>query len=501
MITVDELVAVPELGLSYLAGAEGGGRPITWAHTCDQPEPWLWVGAGDLMMTTGGGVPADPAVQVEWLERIAATRACGLMVGPKRGTPELSEQLRRRADELRFPVLDADFELEFASVAHVVIESALRTERARIVTARRLYDAWGQALHGRADLAERLRVVCAALRCQLTVRDQRSGYTVASGGSLGAHREADSRPPRWTAVAPVPGTCPAELTVHSATGPVDEVLTQHLAALLAVELEGQASERTGRRAAGAELFAQLLDDRLPVSAIRSELARRGLTEPLLVACFALPGPDPLPASLPATLAAPLGAEGLHHAAALHRRFPLLLIRDGRLLAVLPAQADLVGALRAELGELATAGLSTPLDATSDFPEAARQAALALAHADGRTAPVIEYQRLPGPLPRSVAESAELMERYLRPLLDHDRANGTELVNTLRRFLDRDGAWQVTATELGIHRQTLVYRLRTVRELTGLHPTSTAGTAKFWLALQAGASIGLLGRTDQVQRNP
>jgi len=58
-MTVDGLVAVPSLGLTYLAGSRGGFRPVTWAHACDLPDPWHWFKVGDLVMTTGGGCRPD----------------------------------------------------------------------------------------------------------------------------------------------------------------------------------------------------------------------------------------------------------------------------------------------------------------------------------------------------------------------------------------------------------------------------------------------------------
>ena len=40
MISVDQLVAVPSLGLRFLAGERGGARLVTWAHACDLADPW-----------------------------------------------------------------------------------------------------------------------------------------------------------------------------------------------------------------------------------------------------------------------------------------------------------------------------------------------------------------------------------------------------------------------------------------------------------------------------
>ena len=58
------------------------------------------------------------------------------------------------------------------------------------------------------------------------------------------------------------------------------------------------------------------------------------------------------------------------------------------------------------------------------------------------------------------------------------------------FLRKDRAWQRSADELKIHRQTLVYRLRRVEELTSLKPTSTEGSAMLWLVLSAAERANL-----------
>jgi PucR family transcriptional regulator, purine catabolism regulatory protein len=479
MITVDELVAVPELGMTYLAGRAGGGRPITWAHTCDLAEPWLWVGPGDLLMTTGGGLPAEPAEQARWLERLAATGCCGAMVGPKQGTPELSAALREQADALRFPLIEVDFELEFAQVARAVIESAMRVEQARIVAVRRLYDAWVQALHLRAGLSERLRVVSGSLGWRLRVLDGGTGAVLADSHT----RSAASRPPAdRTAEAggarevPVPGPRPARLVAEPDRAPVDDDLPlQHMATLVGVELEQQGMRRDEQREAGAVLLGEVLDGTLPPAALAPELRRRGLTGPLVLACFE-PGPDGHP-------------EWLHHAPALRGRFPLLLERDGRLLALLPDRPELVQRLRGELGDWARAGVSVPLGPTGEPLESSRQARLACGHAG--PGEVVRYDRLSGLLPRTVTEAVDVVERCLGPLLAYDREQGTELVHTVRVFLEHDGSWRATGSALGVHRQTLVHRWRTVTRLTGLKPGSTEGTARLWLALEAARHTGVI----------
>lgn len=71
MITVNGLVAIDALGLAFRAGGASGGRLVTWAHACDLRDPWRWVTAGDLVMTTGAGIPTNSVEQADWLNRLA----------------------------------------------------------------------------------------------------------------------------------------------------------------------------------------------------------------------------------------------------------------------------------------------------------------------------------------------------------------------------------------------------------------------------------------------
>ncbi|MNE36210.1 Purine catabolism regulatory protein [compost metagenome] len=56
--------------------------------------------------------------------------------------------------------------------------------------------------------------------------------------------------------------------------------------------------------------------------------------------------------------------------------------------------------------------------------------------------------------------------YLGPLIDYDQSKGSELLLTLRVFLDHDGSKQIAARNLFIVRQSLYYRLDKITELLG-----------------------------------
>jgi sugar diacid utilization regulator len=65
-----------------------------------------------------------------------------------------------------------------------------------------------------------------------------------------------------------------------------------------------------------------------------------------------------------------------------------------------------------------------------------------------------------------AELRAYVREWLGPLLDYDAASGTDLVTTLLRYLECGGNYDAAAHALLIHRSTLRYRLRRIREING-----------------------------------
>ncbi|MDF3312446.1 PucR family transcriptional regulator [Rhodococcus koreensis] len=474
MISVDQLTAIPSLGLRYLAGESGGARLVTWAHACDLPDPWLWFESGDLVMTTGGGLPDGPAEQSEWMAHLIDSQVSALVIARGPGTPDVTAELLTVADRRGFPVLSASFDLQFVTLARTVIESAVESERQRLTTITRLYDVYWQALHARGTFADRISALEGTTGWALEVRDHDAGELVVSG-RLALHQR-DNRPdePAGRVEIPIPGAGAVVLSAGAGRLPVnDRPLLQHLGGLIALELEHDAAQRDRLRASGQDLLLGLLDDTITAAAVWPELRHRGMTNAVVVACWSTPDGDAL------------HHETIHRQVCLREYAPLLLPRTAMLIGLVPRDLDLLSTIGSKLARGCAVGVSTTLTANSDVAEAARQAQLAVAraHEQGLTVNVYgEDDDEIGFLPRSVEDTRRLVRDILGPLILHDRTNEGDLVSSVRVFLRNDGAWQKSADELKIHRQTLVYRLRRVEQLTGLKPTSTEGSAMFWLAL-------------------
>ena len=71
---------------------------------------------------------------------------------------------------------------------------------------------------------------------------------------------------------------------------------------------------------------------------------------------------------------------------------------------------------------------------------------------------------------------------IEPLLEYDARRHSDLVQTLRLFLNMTGKWQATADRLHIHVNTLRHRLRRIEQLTGRTLDTMDNRVDFYLAL-------------------
>jgi sugar diacid utilization regulator len=133
---------------------------------------------------------------------------------------------------------------------------------------------------------------------------------------------------------------------------------------------------------------------------------------------------------------------------------------------------------------------------SEFPRSYREAGLALRIQEavrGREQ-VTEFEQLGVYRVLGTAGDASAMERFAREwlgtLMDYDVVHGTQLVITLSEHLDCGGNYDSSARALSVHRSTVKYRLKRIREVSG-HDLATPDTQfnlqlaiRAWRTLQA-----------------
>lgn len=96
--------------------------------------------------------------------------------------------------------------------------------------------------------------------------------------------------------------------------------------------------------------------------------------------------------------------------------------------------------------------------------------------------------------RSSPRSRRLLFNVLRPLHAYDEKRGTELVATLRAYSEAGFNLTRSAAALSVNPNTVVYRLRRIRELTGRDPGRSDDLLLLCLGLKLDAS-GALANSD------
>lgn len=506
-ITIRQLIEIPNLRLRLFAGSGGVDREIRWAHASELPDPSEWLEPGDLVMTTGLGLPDESEAQWAYVERLAQAGLGGLLIGERAderiNAPELTPRLAAAAEEHSFPVLSMPYELPFADVARLVSEANHGQEHARIAQALRIYDTVRLVI-GTASGAGLIARLGTVASCDLYVVNPATGTPIFPGTSgspplpasaferIAERFSTHSVPgpavvrvpcgPRPTVALAVPASRSATLVaVSRIEDRPDLFVLRHIAAITAMEVEKLRAEREGRRRLGAEMLADLIDNRgdIPVATTKL-LAERGLAEGSRV--------------LAAFTAGEAGKYADLHLRLEERGVPHLLCRhSGAFIALLSHVDHAIDTLTEEVDP--PVGLSGSVGSAKRVADAYREAVWALQGARATGRKVVRYgEEAASPfLPRDLGESQTIVRHILGPILEYDAEHGAQLVASLRTYLSHNRSLKTTSEVLHVHKQTVIYRMRRVEELTGRRLGNMEDVVNFWLALRA---LDLLGKDDQ-----
>jgi Purine catabolism regulatory protein-like family/PucR C-terminal helix-turn-helix domain len=469
-ITLTELLAIPHLGLTVLAGDDHLSRTVTWAHVSEMEDPTPFLEGGELLMAVGVGFPSDAEAQHAYLERLANRGLVALALAD-RVTPRLSDDFLHTANELGFPVFEVSWEVPFSELARTVVAANEQSSQRRLMTHIHIFDSL------------RARVVDGLTPAQLFARiEDLSGYNLylATPGHEQLLEGVPVPPEEITSSLPTPveralsvgdarvlpvivrGDLVGYVVAVERVGatPAGIVAIQHIETVAALEVEQMLSERRLAQTFRAALLEDMLDGHLAPDGIRRRLAGEGFDNSEMLILIVPRRRDELD---PAPLLAKL-SESLRR-----RRIPHLLT------------AELI------------AGASRPFAMPDGLVLARRDAQLALEIAQLRGSDLIragtdvEY-------PLSLAADRESLERLINSalgaLLEYDEVHQTDLVRSLRCYLERERSLREAAACLFVHPNSLAYRLRRIEEITGRRLASIETQTELWTALEAQRILAL-----------
>jgi purine catabolism regulator len=492
-LRMTDIINMPELRTRFFAGDKGGGKIVRWAHVCELPDPTEWLGEGELLMTTGIGIPNHQKAQTAYINKLSQAGLAGLMIGENMQAPEDLSALKKAADRLNFPVLMTQYNVPFSSVTRAVIDAGRQEEFDRRNAITRLSVSARMAIEGLSleQLLQRLEKDIHAKLMLLDSPEDNQLWFPKNTAIPESLREAIKRQPMdFSDTQPVarryilgdgdvlavsvPSRRGGILMIrHGKNHLLEYSLLYHLVAVLGISMERLHVETERSLRLGSQLLDDLLNLRLSPYELGKQLEQLKLN--IKSACLAIARP----------VQQKLVEWGFH----LSRfNLPVLLHPQGDELIIL-AHAKDISSIQAILNT--SIGLSKEIGDYERLPEALREARLALVHTGECT--VVSYTEIADKvpwLPDNLDEAARIFQKVLGLLEDHDQKQGTPLLHTLRCFLEQNRSWVLAAKQLHIHKTSLIYRIRKIESITGRSLDCTEDVVILWLALRSGEIAGI-----------
>jgi len=447
-VLLRELLEDPALGLEVVApGAPD--REIRWVHSIEVADPGAFLRGGEVVLTTGAWERAG-RTPAAWVDEVAAAGAIAIGFGRLVPGDEPPAELVTAAADRGLTCFVVPVAVPFVQLAEAFV-AAKRVE-------------WEAPL--RRQL-EHHGAIVAALRAErgvdsvLRVLRRRLGLEVAVVAGTTTHGPV-----------PDPG-CPVTL-IGEGLADASLVLPRPLAELdvdvqaavssampfLALELERERALRATEQRYAWEVVEWIATG-VAAATVTARLELLGVPLDRRLRCVVARGARP---------------EAIQAALA-----PYLLVERSD---------DVVALVDADLGRVPLAGYvgvgqaATAAELRVSLLQARHAAdALVARGAEGW----LTHEELASPAVLLAAQDPAVLQALARTVLggvlDSDRDRGTDLVASLRAFLDSGGRWQETADALHVHINTLRHRMKRVEELTGRSLASTADRVDLFLALR------------------
>jgi purine catabolism regulator len=548
MITVQDLIdqALPR-GTHVVAGERGLPGEVTWA-TRPRPVPPAFdhLRGGELVLLTAKALENLD----ERLTLVAAIhQLAGFGVAAIAYAGRIAASARDAANGVGVPLLqlpaDADLSLLERAAADLISERRREAQRRSHETGRRLMELAiaGETLstvaHTLAELADRP-VVIEARDGRLLAIDSGSNGAIsrdvltpllergrpAIAGWLRATATSSPAEPPTTAVelddarrrlvAPIIGRdgllgILSLLLPGKHNSPEDALLASRGAAACAIVLARERAAAAARQELELNVLDEILDGALRSEVSLLEQAKRlghDLEAPHVALVARL---DPLAAAVPAR-AQERRWSIFDETLARRGAKPLWRLRHNQAEIIRPvtdaAEArDVASTLFADFSHRLPDGsgfvVSMGVGRVRTGPTGIRQS-----HQEARQALTLG-RRIDGPghltrfddlgvyrllfAAQALPELRAFHDEALGPLIAYDRAHGADLLRTLEAFFAARCGPKEAASLLGVHRNTVLYRLDRVRELTGLDLDDANVRLRLHLALCA--NVALFGGTD------
>ena len=534
MITVQDILEIPELNLRLLAGHKSTSNPVRWVHITEVPDPTKWLKGGELLLTTGYSFVGDEQQQVAQIKRLIDHNISGLGFGTGFSFDKVPPGIVAVAEEYGFPLFEVPYHVPFLAITEAVASKIVNEQYSLLQRSLAVHEKLTKIVLEEKGLEAILSTLSALVGCSAVLFDfhgvvlSEAAYRRHLGAELIAdlwRMISDRRADRQNFALSMEGVgsgvqvypvvashrIGAFLAVVKDSGDFseyDRIILHNVVTVTALELvKKKAVAETEKRLAG-DFFDELIASDLYEEEIARRLAFFGLEpqSPHLIVLVDIDAQDGDGAAERTEAAAQDVKERLHWSVdEFMARHDLLGISASRsdsvVVLVQPGKMDakeiirLAGELQAVIAEMlpeisVSIGIGRPHRQLIDLRQSYYEASYA-----------IKIRKLKGE-PRVIASFDDLgsyglllglqdtlslevfYDSVLGRLQEYDEQNSSDLVKSLACFLEANGHWGDAAEKLYVHRHTLRYRMKRVEEITGRDLNQSQDRMEFWLALKA-----------------
>ncbi|WP_020139240.1 PucR family transcriptional regulator [Streptomyces sp. 351MFTsu5.1] len=527
-LTVADVLALPVLSAGQpqvLTGADLLDRPVRWVHMTELTDPASFLKGGELVLTTGMPLPEEPAGVRRYVNELADIGAAALVIELVRRYHRPPDALVQACEARGLPLVTLAKDVNFLEVTQVVHALILGNQAEEMRRTQRIHEAFtaltlrgavpeevvraAAEMSGHTVVLENLAhqaLICApsadTVEAALGDWERRSratppaGHAAVSGPDGWLVTSVEYQGESWGRVVMLPA--PSGRPTPSVFGPTAVTVLERAAMALTIArvIQPVPWERTAQRNLLRDLVGQRhhspADAEARVAALGLPAKDCGFVAVLAdlpqetdaTTCEALLCEELRKQGTQALVGALVGALG-------PTRLGILLpLRPGR------PGPSVVEHLSRTVREVAPgAGVSAGseaadlFDVARSFREATR---VAEATEPGRPLPPgrsyhepsdIGLRRLLFAL-REDTRIQDFTERRLSRLLDHDARHGTDLLTTLRHYLDAAGNKTLAARSGSLSRETVYQRLRSIERILDCDLESGEHRTELHVALTA-----------------
>jgi len=179
-----DVLALPSLSTArVVAGRDGLERDVLWSHVVDMPDPIPWVRPGFMILTSGYAWPSETERQKRHVASLAEAGVAAFGMAVPKFVDEFSEAARAEADRTGLPLLEIPWEVPFVRITEE-LHKAVTAEPYRIIErSEQIHRALTRAALRDASLDDLAKSLCGLIGRSVTFEDP--------AGKLLAHCSVD----------------------------------------------------------------------------------------------------------------------------------------------------------------------------------------------------------------------------------------------------------------------------------------------------------------------